>query len=263
MSKRKDLIQFVSKLEDLGCKVIQAKKSVKVYTPNNTLITCSSTPSCPFFRKHIEGDLRRALRREEDMGMNIPQSLKDEFLKTSKAKVNSFKDLPTLIPTKPTIQPEPEEEEMRYVGKVYNRDKVYTAVQELLGDDIDKRISQQEKIAACELLNREGLTDPKGKEISVKFFEYIRQELKKKLQKDKDAEWVVEAKDVTHITLPESTNPPPGAPGYRQSLPDPKINELSVILNKECTPKELITLVTNSVISNEAKLGIIGILLEE
>ena len=63
---KKDLKKYINKLIDNGWTLEHGKKTFKLRSPKGGLVSCSRTPSCPFAIKHIEADIKRVIRREQN-----------------------------------------------------------------------------------------------------------------------------------------------------------------------------------------------------
>lgn len=60
--KNNELNDYIKELISQGC-TISYGKHLKIRLPNNRLVSCSITPSCPFVAKKVKADVQRALAK--------------------------------------------------------------------------------------------------------------------------------------------------------------------------------------------------------
>lgn len=60
----KDIKKLFKDLQRQGWLIDYTKRHIKLRSPKGGLVVCSKTPSCPFAIKHIQGDIKRLIRKE-------------------------------------------------------------------------------------------------------------------------------------------------------------------------------------------------------
>jgi len=64
MKLPKDLSKILQPYLDSGWIMLEGRKHYKIKSPTGALITISHSASCPYYLKHVVGDLKRAGRIE-------------------------------------------------------------------------------------------------------------------------------------------------------------------------------------------------------
>ena len=64
--KDKDIRRFIDGLVAEGWKILGGRKHYKVRSPGGRTLSLSNTPSCPYMLKHVEADVRRIKRMEDE-----------------------------------------------------------------------------------------------------------------------------------------------------------------------------------------------------
>lgn len=66
MQKGHPLRKLFEELSNSGWTVIKTKKHIKMIHKEYGLVTCSSTPSCPYVEQHVRSDIKRKMRGHYD-----------------------------------------------------------------------------------------------------------------------------------------------------------------------------------------------------
>ena len=65
-SNDKDIRRYVDSLVAEGWKILGGRKHYKVRSPGGHVLSMSNSPSCPYMLKHVENDVRRIKRMEDE-----------------------------------------------------------------------------------------------------------------------------------------------------------------------------------------------------
>ena len=69
--KDKDIRRYVDSLVAEGWAILGGRKHYKVRSPGGHTLSLSNSPSCPYMLKHVENDVRRIKRIENEMETTV------------------------------------------------------------------------------------------------------------------------------------------------------------------------------------------------